>query len=292
MTDQFALDAQIRELDTKIIEEQSKALKDQNEFLLTNLEAARQALAGSTGRDLLDRQARNRQTEEAQRLAEEAADAYEREFRDTFSGVQDLLQDVFTGNIDAAEDWGPRIGNFVDKLLDETFDALAKNFAQSAIGGGGGSGGGIFGAISQFFTGGGTGGTAPPTPAFPAGGGDFFTPSSGGGLGGLGSLAGFGIGALAGSFFGGAFDSDSGTSIQSTLDPLPDVPGSGATVNITNNGVPMQVDSTTRRSNGDLDLVVSSAVAKTTQSYDRSMRRGYGPFAESLGNNTSADRTV
>jgi tape measure domain-containing protein len=297
LSDQFELDAKVRALDTRIIEEQSKALADQNKFLLGNLEAARASLEGGRGQELLDRQARNRNEQRAQ----EAAQEYEDAFRDTFSGLEDTLRDVFTGNLDAAVTWGERIknilddiiGNFVDTLLDETFDALAKNFAQSAISGGGGSsGGGIFGAISQFFGGGGSGAGAVSPVAPPGGGGIAGAAAGGGGFGGFGSLAGFGIGALAGSFFGGAFDSDSGTSLDSPLDPLSDIQGGSPNVNIVNNGVPLRVDSTNRRSNGDLQLVVSSAVAETERMYERNMRRGYGGFAESLNQNTSADRNV
>lgn len=289
LADKFALEADIRRLNVKLIEEETKALKDQNPFRIDALEQAIGRLSGGAG---AERIAKQRQVRAAQ-AAKEAADEYEAAFRETFSGVEDLLKDVFTGNIDAAVTWGERIkgildgviGSFVDKLLDETFNALAKNFAQSAVGGGG-SGGGIFGAIGDLFGIGGGGTSASSAAPAGGGGGGFFG-------GGFGSLAGFGLGSLAGSFFGGAFDSDTGTAINSPLDPLPDVPGLGApNISIINNGEPLQVDSVNQRSNGDYQLIVSSAVAQTRSVYERDMRRGYGGFAESVTNNTSAQRTV
>ncbi len=281
------------ELETEVRKLRAQAVEEENQFLRGQIELAAEQLEGGIGQQLLDVQERRRQTEAAKEAAEEAAQAYESAFKDVFGGVRDFIGDIFKEGIDGAEDFGEKLrqvlddilGSFIDKLLDQTFNALAQSFAQSAVSGSGG-GGGFLSNIFGAFTGGGGGGfgtsntlVGPPQAGAAGGGGFGFSP------------LGFGLGALGGALLGGAFDSSTGTSLASPLDPLPDV-NVGTNVQIINNGSPLQVESSGYTAGGDYQLIVSSAVAQTQQRYQRDMRRGYGGFAESLSQNTSTRRQV
>lgn len=289
------------DLETEARRLRADALQEENLQLKAQMNLAADQLEGGVGARLLDAGDQTRFAE----ASKEAAEQLESDIEDALDPFKDFFKDLFTDGIGEAEDFTRKLADllnnvlndFLDELLNQSFKTLAQAIAGTGTGAAGGTGGGgIGGFLSSIFGGGGgggLGGAAAATPAFPAGGGDFFTPPGGGGagglLGGLAPLAGLGIGSFIGSKL---FDSDSGTSIHSTLDPLADMPGGGANVSIVNNGQPLQVDSTSRRPNGDVQLVVSAAVAETTSVYDRQMRRGYGPFAEGITTNTSADRTV
>ena len=223
-------------------------------------------------------------------------------------GLKDVFRSVFSSGLDEARSFSEQLReiltNTVDRILNSLIDTFVDDLTtgitrgfQGLGTGGGSSGGGILGAL---FGGGGGGGSL-----FGGGGGlfggggsiaaaggpaDAFNAPVGGGfnLGGLAAPLGF----LAGGLLARAFDSRSSTRETSPLelDPLPDV---GGTPNITivNNGQPLAVDGVSR-TNGEYQLIVSAAVNETRSVYERDLRRGYGGFAETLRNNTTADSRV
>ena len=282
--DKLELEAQVRALNAEAMEAETAVLAEQ-------LQLRAQLLEGGLGQRLLDVQEQRRAAERGKEAAEQLQDDIET----ALDPFKDFFSDLFTEGIDEAESFTKRLAellndvlnNFLEELLDQSFKTLAQSLAGTGTGGTGGGG-----FLSSIFGGGG-GGAGAAAVADPLYGGGYPGAGGGGGfgglLGGLAPLAGLGIGSFLGSKL---FDSDSPTSLDSPLDPLSDVPGGGTNVSIINNGQPLRVDGYSQRSNGDLQLIVSTAVAETQSVYDRNMRRGYGGFAEPLNANTSADRNV
>lgn len=96
-----------------------------------------------------------------------------------------------------------------------------------------------------------------------------------------------------GSLLGGLFDSLTGLvtggAASALTGAVTSAVGGSPTLNLTNTGVPLEVQSLSM-SGPELDLVVSTATAQTQTAFSSSLRRGYGGFAEPLGAATTAGR--
>ncbi len=238
------------------------------------------------------------------RAGEASGGAFFDGFRAAADGVKDVFSDIFKNGLDEARSFSDSLRDILTNTVDAILDSLINTFVdqlaggiqqglQGAVGGGGGilggGGGGGGGILGALFGGGGGGGFSLGAAGGPA---DAFNAGGGGGGFNLGSLAsplGFLAGGLAASIF------DSKSSVRETspleLDPLPDDFSGQPNFTVVNNGPPLAVDGVSR-TNGDYQLIVSSAVNETRSVYERDLRRGYGGFAESLRNNTTADNSV
>ena len=293
IADSLEIESRLRKLNTDILREENAQRRESLKIRRDEFRAAVPEIL--TQRDEI----RKREAEEAGR---ESGNAFTEGFETASEGIKGLFVDIFQGGLDEAQSFGDRLRdiltNTVDRILEGLVDTFVNGITQgisqgfSGIGGGGSSftGGGGGGLIQQLFGGLFGGGS-------PVGLGDTGGPISSGAGGGGFNFAGIagGLGGLAGGLLAGAFDSQS--SVRETspleLDPLPDdFSGRAPEVTIVNNGTPLRVDSTSRRSNGDYQLIVSDAVAQTQSVYERQSRRGFGGFAESLRNNTTADNSV